>query len=84
MAEHSSASMAFAYVLINTEPAQTGAVLARLATIPSSKAREVMGPYDIVLELQADGAEYIGKILREKVRPVPGITNTVTCMWFEN
>ncbi len=83
MAEHSSSSTAFAYILINTEPAQTAAVLARLETIPSSKAREVMGPYDIVLELQADGAEYIGKIVRDKVRPVPGITNTITCMWFE-
>ncbi len=84
MAEHSSFSSTFAYVLINTEPRQTASVLERLQAIPNSMAREVSGPYDIILELQADGPEYIVKILREKVRVVAGVTNTITCTWLQS
>ncbi len=84
MAEHSSFSSTFAYVLINTEPRQTASVLERLQAIPNSMAREVSGPYDIILELQADGPEYIVKILREKVRVVAGVTNTITCTWVQS
>ena len=83
MAEHTSAKAAYAYVLINVEPSETAVVFERLTKIPNAKVREVMGPYDIIVELQADGSEYIGKILREKIRPIKGITNTVTCMWLE-
>lgn len=83
MAEHSSAKTAYAYILINVEPAETQAAFDRLEQIPNGKARQVMGPYDIILELQADAPEYIGKILREKVRPIKGVTNTVTCVWLE-
>jgi len=83
MAEHSGAKTAYAYILINVEPTETRTVFDRLKEIPNAKAREVMGPYDIIVELQADASEYIGKILREKIRPIKGIKNTVTCMWLE-
>jgi hypothetical protein len=44
--------------------------------------REVLGPYDVVIELEADTREDITAILRHKIRPIRSITNTVTCTWF--
>lgn len=83
MAEHSGSKTAYAYILINVEPTETQAVFERLEQIPNSKARQVMGPYDIIVELQADASEYIGQVLRDKIRPIKGVSNTVTCVWLE-
>mgnify|MGYP001574969039 CR=1 FL=1 len=71
-----------AYVLINMEPARTGAVLEQLRAIPGVIVQEVLGPYDVIVELEADTQEDITAILRQKIRPIHGITNTVTCIWF--
>ena len=68
-----------AYILITVEPARTRAVLERLQDIPGSVVHEVLGPYDMVVDLETDTQEDITAILRNRVRPIHGITNTVTC-----
>ena len=83
MAEHHPGRVTHAYVLINTDPARTETVLERLSEIPGARVHEVLGPYDIVVELEADAPEYITQTLREKIRHVQGITSTVTCTWME-
>jgi hypothetical protein len=35
-----------------------------------------------VVELESDTPENLTHVVRSKIRPVPGITNTITCMWF--
>ena len=40
-----------AYVLLNIDPPRTVAVLERLRSIPGAIVREVLGPYDVVVEL---------------------------------
>lgn len=69
-----------AYILINVEPAKTQPIIERLQTIPRAVVHEVLGPYDIVVDLEEDTPEDITAILRIKIRPIQGITNTVTCM----
>ena len=69
-----------AYILINVEPARTQSVMGRLRDIPGAVVHEVLGPYDVVVDLEADTPEEISWILRQKIRPIHGITNTVTCM----
>lgn len=71
-----------AYILITVDPAQTQKVAERLRTIPRAVVKEVLGPYDFVVELEADAPENITQILRAKIRPVPGVTSTVTCITF--
>ena len=71
-----------AYILMNVEPAKIQTVLERLRRIPDAFVREVLGPYDIIMQLEADTDEDLTSILRNKVRPISGITNTVTCLWF--
>ncbi len=83
MAEHYSSSPARAYILIEVTPAETQRVVAHLRTIPGALVREVLGPYDIVVELEAESPEYITSILREKIRPLKGVVHTVTCPWME-
>ncbi len=73
---------ATAYILVNTEPARTQEVVEQLRAIPGAFVREVLGPYDVVVELEADTQEDITAALRNQIRPINGITDTVTCLWF--
>jgi nitrate reductase NapAB chaperone NapD len=83
LAEHLPSRMTHAYILINADPTRTEAVVKRLKAIQGARVHEVLGPYDIVVELEAEAPEYITQALREKIRPVPGVTSTVTCSWME-
>lgn len=69
-----------AYVLVNVEPARTQAVLESMQTISGAVVHEVLGPYDMVVDLEADTHEDITAILRNRIRPIHGITDTVTCI----
>lgn len=69
-----------AYILVNADPAHTRAVFERLQGISGAVVKETFGPYDFVVDLEADTAEDITAILRHQIRPIQGITNTVTCV----
>ena len=69
-----------AYILVNVEPARTCAVFERLQGISGTVVKEVFGPYDFIVDLEADRAEEITAILRNQIRPIQGVTNTVTCV----
>jgi DNA-binding Lrp family transcriptional regulator len=71
-----------AYILVNIEPSKNQAVVKQLRAIPGTLVREVLGPYDVVVELETDTQEDITAALRHKIRPINGITDTVTCWWF--
>jgi hypothetical protein len=57
-------------------------VVERLNIIPGGIVRKGIGPYDVVVELEADTEEDLAGILHHKINPVPGVTNSVTCTWF--
>ena len=71
-----------AYILITVEPAKTQAVGDRLRAIPNAFVREVLGPYDFIVALETDTEEDMTAVLRHKIRPISGISNTVTCLWY--
>ncbi|MDP6549444.1 MAG: Lrp/AsnC ligand binding domain-containing protein [Dehalococcoidia bacterium] len=71
---------ASAYILINTEPASTRSILEQIQELSGAVVHEVLGPYDLVVDLEADTQEDITAILRHKIRPIHGVTNTVTCV----
>jgi uncharacterized protein with GYD domain len=71
-----------AYILINAEPERIQEVVERLGTIPGGIVREVVGPYDVVVELEADTQEDITGILRYSISPIQGTTGAVTCTWY--
>ena len=73
---------AYAYILINADPACTQDVMDKLQAITGAVVREVLGLYDFVVDLEADSQEDITAVLRHKIRPIKGVTNTVTCICF--
>lgn len=75
--------VANAYVLLSVEPQRTMEVLKRLQAIPMGIVQEVLGPYDMVVELAEDTTVDITSTIH-KIRSIPGVTNTVTCMWVES
>jgi DNA-binding Lrp family transcriptional regulator len=56
-----------AYVFINVEPEIIPEVVERLHTIPGGVVREVVGPYDVVVELEVDTEEDLAGVLRHKI-----------------
>ncbi len=71
-----------AYILLTLEPSKTQTAMERLRDLPGSVVQEVLGPYDAVVEIEADTQEDITAILRNRIRAIDGITNTVTCLWL--
>ena len=70
-----------AFILINTETNLTKQTVDRIRRLEGVlKVHEVLGPYDLVVELEATLLEEITEILRAKIRPIPGVRNTVTCV----
>ena len=74
--------VANAYVLLNVEPQRTSQVLERLQAIPRGIVQEVLGPYDMVVELSEDTTVDITSAVR-KIRSISGVTDTITCLWIE-
>jgi len=70
-----------AYVLVTTDPAKTRNVISAIRAVAGvSDAHEVMGPYDIVAELEIDRISDVSMILRQHIRAIDGVQATVTCV----
>lgn len=68
-----------AYVLVVTDPGKTKGVLDILRSIPGVvETHEVMGPYDVVVEVRVDNLTEIPPVLGEKIRKIPGIQSTTS------
>ena len=67
------------YVLIVTDPGRTRHVTAALAAIQQVEAvNEVMGPYDIVVEIVTESLTDIRPILADQIRVIEGIESTTS------
>lgn len=70
-----------AYVLVTTDPAKTRNVIGSIKAVAGvSEAHEVMGPYDIVAELEIDRISDVSMLLRQYIRAIDGVQATVTCV----
>lgn len=72
-----------AYVLVVTNPGETRNVRAAAAEIAGVvELHEVMGPYDIVIELEVESLSDVPPILSDKIRSIPGIESTTSLVTF--
>ena len=71
--------MAKAFIMINTEPKETARIGDRLRTIRGAVVYEVFGPFDFIVDLEADTPEDLTGALRTHIRSLNGVTQTVTC-----
>lgn len=72
-----------AYVLIVTTPGATRRVAHALTSIAGvEEIHEVMGPYDIVVELVVDSLSDVPPILQDRIRTLDGIQSTTSLVTF--
>ena len=68
-----------AYVLVVTDPGKTRSVREAMSQIPGiEELHEVMGPYDLVVELAVESLQDIPQILGERIRTLDGIQSTTS------
>ena len=72
-----------AYVLVVVDPGQTKKVFQAIKSIPEvAECHEVMGPYDIVVELKVENLTEVAPILGQRLRTIPGIESTTSLVTF--
>ena len=72
-----------AYVLVVANPGQTKKVFEAIKAIPEVvECHEVMGPYDIVVELRVESLTEVAPILGQRLRTIPGIESTTSLVTF--
>lgn len=68
-----------AYVLVVTDPGKTRSVHEAMSKIPNIvELHEVMGPYDLVVEIEVQSLQDIPQILGERIRTLDGIQSTTS------
>lgn len=72
--------MVQAYVLIQTGVGQAAAVAQNIRGLPGVlSAEDVTGPYDVVVRVEANTVDELGRMVVARVQAVEGITRTLTC-----
>ncbi len=73
--------MVGAYLLINTDGKQDELALQALTKLPEvSNAHIVTGLHDIIVFIEEPNLEKLTDIMINKIRKIPGISRTVTCI----
>jgi len=68
-----------AYVLVVTDPGKTRSVHEAISKLQGiEELHEVMGPYDLVVELKVESLQDIPQILGERIRTLDGIQSTTS------
>jgi DNA-binding Lrp family transcriptional regulator len=73
------------YILVETEVGRTQAVGRAMRDLRPASAKvlavdTVTGPYDVIVQLEADDLDLLGKCITEDVQRVPGVQRTTTCL----
>jgi DNA-binding Lrp family transcriptional regulator len=72
-----------AYVLIVTAPGATRRVARAVKDLQYvAEVHEVMGPYDIVAEIETESLQEIPGLLAEQIRTIDGIQSTTSLVAF--
>jgi DNA-binding Lrp family transcriptional regulator len=73
------------YVLIETDVGKAKAVSAAIADFKGEGVRvtavdTVTGPYDVIVQLEADDLDRLGNAITDAVQKVSGVQKTTTCL----
>jgi DNA-binding Lrp family transcriptional regulator len=75
--------MVKAYVLVVTDPDATRQVFEALRQVEDvTELHEVMGPYDIIVEIQVENLVDMPPILSNQIRAIPGVQSTTSLVSF--
>ncbi|MFA7249769.1 MAG: Lrp/AsnC ligand binding domain-containing protein [Dehalococcoidia bacterium] len=73
------------YVLIETEVGATQSVGDAVRHVRSAFGKivavdTVTGPYDVIVQIEAEDLDRLGKAITSEVATVPGVQRTTTCL----
>lgn len=69
-----------AYILINTAIGKTAEVAKTVSKIKGVKKLDIiMGPYDIIMELEAKDHDQLSDLVLTKLQTIKAIRHTMTC-----
>ena len=72
-----------AYVLVVATPGSTKDLYDALRKIPGvEECHEVMGPYDIVVEIQVENLSDVPTVLSDHIRTLEGVESTTSLVTF--
>ena len=72
-----------AYVLVVANPGATKTVFSALQEVKGVvECHEVMGPYDIVVEIEVEDLADVPPILGEHIRTIAGVESTTSLVTF--
>lgn len=72
-----------AYVLVVANPGATKNVYNALQNVKGvTESHEVMGPYDIVVEIEVENLADVPTILSEHIRSISGVESTTSLVTF--
>lgn len=73
-----------AFVLINIRTGEVGQVIRQLRGLQGVvEASMTFGPYDAIAIIEADNLNSLGSMISSRIQPIPGITQTLTCLAVE-
>jgi DNA-binding Lrp family transcriptional regulator len=76
-------AMIKAYVLVVANPGATKAVYNALQNVKGvTESHEVMGPYDIVVEIEVENLADVPTILSDHIRSIAGVESTTSLVTF--
>ena len=69
-----------AYILIQVDVGKSSLVSSGVAVIPGViSAEEVTGPYDVIVKVESESLDTLGRNVVSRIQLVEGITRTLTC-----
>ncbi|MCH8025199.1 MAG: Lrp/AsnC family transcriptional regulator [Chloroflexi bacterium] len=72
-----------AYILVVANPGATKQVFEALQQVKGvTKCSQVMGPYDIVVEIEVEDLADVPPILGSHIRTIEGVENTTSLVTF--
>lgn len=70
-----------AFVLIHIRTGDVKDVVKSLREIEGVlEANMTFGPYDAVAVIEVDDINAVGSVLANKIQPIPGVLDTLTCL----
>ena len=69
------------YILLDTIPGSVREVAEKLRELENVRTVDtVVGPHDIIAVVDTSDMDTLGDLLAEKVRTIPGVVRTTTCI----
>lgn len=76
--------MVKAYIQVSVEPGKTRSVLSEGLKVPGVvEGHVVLGPYDVMLELELDTVSALMQTIEQKLHHIQGVRGTTTVICFE-